>query len=756
MALANVACVLAESKNNHNILMIDWDLDAPGLHRYFQDYVKNDDEKSLLFEHQLGLIDLFLEIKQICESQKLEDDDISVDFFVTLEIDKYIISTDIDSLFLISAGKLDETYSRRVNSFNWEDFFNTYPTIISKFSEYLSKKYNYVLVDSRTGYTDISGICTTLMPDKLVVVFTPNKQSIAGVLSIAKMSVEYRKASHDLRPLITYPLVSRIEPTEPQLRETWRFGDEYNNIIGYQIQFESLFENIYGLPGCSLTEYFDDIQIQHMPRYSYGEEIAVLAERSEDRLSIAKSYESFTNRLISDKKPWKIPLIGIHKTVFIWYRRTNFYTALAVYQDLSSHGYDAFFDYEGIDDKDFEKIIFENVLYRAHFVIILSPSALENLREPNSIMRRAVELAIDEKRNIIPLLMESFDFDSPSAKEVLTGKLALLRAYNGLKLVPEYIFAGMEKLRRFLNVELEDVRQPVLSAAVEEDTEKRQVKAKEEPVVQEASLTAEEWFERGYKSQKDKKLEEAIRYYKEVLRITQDAITYSNLGVALFDLKRYDEAKEAFRKAIELNPEHEDAYNNLGNLFNQQERYKKAEEAYRKAIELNPKYARAYYNLGILLSDEKLKRYEEAEAIYRKAIELNPKDPADIYYNMGNLMNTLKRYEEAEEAYRKAIEFNPDDPDIYAGLGSLLYILKRNSEGEDVFKKAIELNPNDNYNRACFESLCGNIEEALALLKVSIEKNDTDKTWAKQDPDLENLRADPRFWEIIGEEMPSS
>jgi len=62
----------------------------------------------------------------------------------------------------------------------------------------------------------------------------------------------------------------------------------------------------------------------------------------------------------------------IEKTVFISYRRTNFYTALAVYQDLTAHGYDVFFDFQSIDSGDFEKIIIENIKAKAHFLIILS------------------------------------------------------------------------------------------------------------------------------------------------------------------------------------------------------------------------------------------------------------------------------------------------------------------------------------------------------------------------------------------------
>ncbi|MCP4143562.1 MAG: tetratricopeptide repeat protein [Chloroflexi bacterium] len=337
------------------------------------------------------------------------------------------------------------------------------------------------------------------------------------------------------------------------------------------------------------------------------------------------------------------------KTVFISYRRTNFCTALAVYQDLTKHGYDCFFDYESIDSGDFEKVIFENIQHRAHFVLILSPSALERLKEPKSVMRREVELAIDEQRNIVPVMMESFDFGSPSAKAALRGKLEALSSYNGLKFVPEYIFAGMEKLRRFLDVELEDVRQSPLSETTEEKTEKRQVKASAEPKVEEKSLTAEEWFERGY---------------------------------AFIETNNYQEAIRCYSKAIELNPKDFMSYNNLGILFEETKHYRKAKKAYKKSIEINPEDGVAHTALfGIL--------------------------------------QRLGKAEEAKEQQKIARE-----------------LIEKESE----------------YNRACFESLCGNVDEALALLKIAMEKGQSNKEWAKEDPDLENLRDDPRFWEIVGEE----
>ena len=92
----------------------------------------------------------------------------------------------------------------------------------------------------------------------------------------------------------------------------------------------------------------------------------------------------------------------IEKTVFISYRRANFWTALAIYQNLTTHGYDVFFDYKSIPSGDFAQVITENIKYRAHFLVVLSPSALERCNEPGDWLRREIELAIDSRRNIIP------------------------------------------------------------------------------------------------------------------------------------------------------------------------------------------------------------------------------------------------------------------------------------------------------------------------------------------------------------------
>jgi eukaryotic-like serine/threonine-protein kinase len=302
MALANIACLLAHSwVKNEKVLMIDWDLEAPGLHQFFHGRFIN--SKGELPGEQLGLIDLFYEMKVRLENSVSED--VHDTFFDELNLEKYMSELNIPSLMLMPAGGFgDGLYSTRVNAFDWENFFNNYPLIISRFAEYLRKKYKFVLIDSRTGYTDISGICTSLMPEKLVVLFTLNRQGLTGIVKLIRNAIDYRKQSDDLRPLIVFPLPSKVELGEKQLQDVWRFGSFDQNIEGYQPQLESVLTEVYNLFQSDLNTYFNEVQLQYVPRYSYGEEIAVLSEPGAGRLSLSQSFNVFTKRLIDIGSPW--------------------------------------------------------------------------------------------------------------------------------------------------------------------------------------------------------------------------------------------------------------------------------------------------------------------------------------------------------------------------------------------------------------------------------------------------------------------
>ncbi|SPE37390.1 hypothetical protein SBA6_70032 [Candidatus Sulfopaludibacter sp. SbA6] len=306
MAVANVAAVLSRNGQTR-VLMIDWDIEAPGLDRFFDRQLAPEASERIRLGRQPGLLDLFAEISQILagpEAQVPQSDDESDQFFAGLHIDRFIVKMNERPLDLLPAGAFDVTYSSRVQTFDWASLYSRAPWLYSAFVGYLSRQYRYVLVDSRTGVSDVTGICTTLVPDKLVVVFTPNRQSLLGALDVVVRSVAYRKESADLRPLLVFPLPSRIEHAEDKLRVTWRRGNEAEAIPGYQPLFEALLAEVYDLPECKLESYFNDVQVQYIPRYAYGEDIAVLDEGASDRLSLARSYETFTARLTAPKGPW--------------------------------------------------------------------------------------------------------------------------------------------------------------------------------------------------------------------------------------------------------------------------------------------------------------------------------------------------------------------------------------------------------------------------------------------------------------------
>jgi hypothetical protein len=95
------------------------------------------------------------------------------------------------------------------------------------------------------------------MPEVLVAVFTPNKQSIKGVQQLITEAVRYRGQTDDLRTLTVFPLPSRVETEVETLLNLWRFGSDKDGIVGYQTEFENLFKKLHKLELCDLEKYFN-------------------------------------------------------------------------------------------------------------------------------------------------------------------------------------------------------------------------------------------------------------------------------------------------------------------------------------------------------------------------------------------------------------------------------------------------------------------------------------------------------------------
>lgn len=150
-----------------------------------------------------------------------------------------------------------------------------------------------------------------------------------------------------------------------------------------------------------------------------------------------------------------------------------------------------------------------------------------------------------------------------------------------------------------------------------------------------------------------------------------NSVCYTDWGVFLSLNGFPDKAEQAYRKAIELDPEDSLIWISLGLLLHtHMNRFDEAEDAYRKAVEIDPKFTLAWYGLGCLLNFQN--RFTEAEEACRRAIDLDP-NYAKAWNGLGNLLkDQLDRPEEAETAYRKAIELDDDATVPRANLAYLL------------------------------------------------------------------------------------
>ncbi|MYM82373.1 tetratricopeptide repeat protein [Duganella sp. FT50W] len=304
MALSNIAVLLARQQNaSVPVLMIDWDLEAPGLHHYFDH----------AHEHQPGVLEFF----EACHEQlrrrrdgavALDDEALAHEVLAAVGWEQYVSRVDEASqLYLMRAGRLDETFPERLAALQWESLFHSCPALFRCFAERMARHFRYVLVDSRTGRTDVAGICTTLLPRKLVLVFTPNRQSLEGVQAVIQRATTYRRSHEDeQRPLMVYPLPSRMEMDDSVQRAQWRRGDPAQQIAGYQSGFEDVLRESYGMQQISLESYFDEVQLQQTRALAYGEQVAVRQDQGDgDRFSLTRTFEALLAWLAPGYFPWQ-------------------------------------------------------------------------------------------------------------------------------------------------------------------------------------------------------------------------------------------------------------------------------------------------------------------------------------------------------------------------------------------------------------------------------------------------------------------
>jgi len=167
-------------------------------------------------------------------------------------------------------------------------------------------------------------------------------------------------------------------------------------------------------------------------------------------------------------------------------------------------------------------------------------------------------------------------------------------------------------------------------------------------------------------------------------------MAHYNLGIALSEEGKTDQAVDHYRQAVTLRPDYAEAHYNLGRLLVEQGRAGDAIAHYEKAVEINPADAEAQNNFGVTLFG--VGRVDDAIKHYRKALQLQP-DYAAASCNLANALIATGDFDGAIARYSACLAAMPDQPGAEYNLASALLREGRTDEAIVHYRKVLELHP---------------------------------------------------------------
>jgi len=288
MALANAAELFYNA--GLRVLIVDWDLEAPGVERFF-----NVPIDSVL--KQRGVIDLLLSYK--AQMVKEIETDAEAGGELTFESPRNLV---IDlrpgekgrgRLWLLTAGRRDKDhifdYTSAIRTFDWQDFYQSWEGEL--YFEWLRRELDQtadiVLIDSRTGLTEIGGICTYQLADAVIMFCAANQQNLTGTYDMAQNlrhdTVRRLRRNRSLEVLV---VPARVEDrTEKKLLDNFH--------VQFIETFAELVPDALGKDPESLWK----LKIPYVPYYAFNEMIAVQKEGEASSEPLVNAYASLVRAL---------------------------------------------------------------------------------------------------------------------------------------------------------------------------------------------------------------------------------------------------------------------------------------------------------------------------------------------------------------------------------------------------------------------------------------------------------------------------
>jgi tetratricopeptide (TPR) repeat protein len=592
-ALANIGALL--SLWGYKTLCIDWDLEAPGLHLYFKQWFK---EANLP-----GLTEM---IQAYAEGKEPRWQD-----FVT-EVN---FSGSPQPLQLMKAGLQDKTYVQRLQALDWDTLYSDHDlgNFLEEIRENWKRFFDFVLIDSRTGITDIGGICTIQLPDILMLMLTASDQSLYGSLEVLERIQETRaRLPFDRAKLLVAPVVSRFERrVEYDVANQWlaRFADVFPPLY-----------NDWAHKDTSAMDLLKHIRIPYIPYWSFGEKLPVIEKGTSDPEDIGFPLETLA-ALVAQK---------LSSTDILIQNRDSFVS-------IAKGGPTR------IEAAEQDKLLeMENHEATTQSIELARQYATRGrYEEAESLYQQAL------------VSQEKLGSDHPTIASILNN-LADLYGAQGKYAEAELLYRRALEIReKALGPEHPDTARSLNYLANLYNSQGKYEQA--EPLYQRALATYERVLEPDH----------------------PDTLAILNNLAALYQAQgKYEQAEPLYQRALAtcervLGPDHPNTLSNLNNLaalYQAQGKYAEAEPLYQRALATcervlgpdHPNTLAILNNLAILYVDQG--KYAEAEPLYQRALAtcervLGPDHPntARSLSNLANLYADQGKYAEAEPLLQRAL-----------------------------------------------------------------------------------------------------
>lgn len=259
MALVNTAASLA--KLGRRVLVVDFDLEAPSLPSY--EFF----EKS---GNNIGIVDYVSSYRETGVAPLAKD---------------HIVECKVDDapIWVMPAGMhTDPEYTEKLNDIDWKELYEQqdgylfFEDLKQQWMGFDDKGFDYVLIDSRTGHTDVGGICTRQLPDAVSIMFLPNHQNITGLKTIvANIRKENKSRIGHINIHVTPSNVPDLDDEKGILSELLEYaaddlneGDKFINTVHHYQSLDILTRNPFGVtrPNSKLAKELEELRLRIIGR----------------------------------------------------------------------------------------------------------------------------------------------------------------------------------------------------------------------------------------------------------------------------------------------------------------------------------------------------------------------------------------------------------------------------------------------------------------------------------------------------------